>query len=141
MEIRWPRSWYTGRLNQHGYRDILDNTLQACRELFGADELWTFQQDSAPCHTARSIVEYMEEINMQVLPWPASSPDLNPIENLWSWMDCQLQKTRITSLEQLKAELHALWLKIPEKLVQNLVESMPRRARACYKARGGHTKY
>ncbi len=73
---------YTGRLNQHGYRDILDNTLQASRELFGADELWTFQQDNAPCHTARSIVEYMEEINMQVLPWAASSPDLNPIENL-----------------------------------------------------------
>jgi hypothetical protein len=33
-----------------------------------ADELWTLQQDNAPWHTTRSIVEYMEEINMQVLP-------------------------------------------------------------------------
>jgi hypothetical protein len=56
-------------------------------------------------------------------------------------MDCQLQKTRITSLEMLKAEWHALWLKIPEKMVQNLEESMPRRMRNCYKARGGNTKY
>jgi hypothetical protein len=52
-------------------------------------------------------------------------------------MDCQLQKIQITSLEQLEAELHAFWL----KMVQNLVESMPRRVRACYKARGDHTKY
>ncbi len=42
-------------------------------------------------------------------------------------MDCQLKKTWISSLEQLKSESHALWLKIPEKMVQSLVESM----RAC----------
>jgi hypothetical protein len=59
---------------------------------------------------------------MSVLPWPASSPDLNPIENLWGWMDYQLHKTRITSLEMLKEELHALWLKVPEKMVQNHVD-------------------
>ncbi len=54
---------YTGRLDQYGYRDILDNTLQASRDLFEADETWTFQQDNAPCHTARTITEYMAEIN------------------------------------------------------------------------------
>jgi hypothetical protein len=106
--------------------------------LFGADELWTFQQDNAHCHIARSIVEYMEEINMQVLPWPASSPDLNLIENLWSWMDCQLQKTRITSLEMLKAESHALWLKVPEKIVKSC--RIDAQTGTCL-LQGGHTKY
>jgi hypothetical protein len=132
---------YTGRLDQYGYRDILDNTLQASRDLFEADEAWTFQQDNAPCHTARTITEYMAEINMDVLPWPANSPDLNPIENLWSWMDRQLQKKQMTSLEMLQDELRALWLKVPIELVANLVNSMPKRVRACYKARGGHIPY
>jgi hypothetical protein len=115
--------------------------LQASRDLFQADEAWTFQQDNAPCHTAHSIVEYMKEIDMKVLPWPASSPDLNPIENLWSWMDYLLQKKRITGLEMLQNELNALWLQIPNNIVTNLVESMPKRVRACMKAKGGHIKY
>ncbi len=44
---------YTGRLNQHGYRDILDNTLQASRELFGVDELWTFKSTCSLAENTR----------------------------------------------------------------------------------------
>ena len=35
------------------------------------------------------------------MPSPARSPGLNPIENLWSWMDYQLTKKQITSHEML----------------------------------------
>ncbi|KAJ4428893.1 hypothetical protein ANN_25886 [Periplaneta americana] len=41
-----------------------------------------FQQDLAPCHTSRKTTEFFNKKNIQVLPWPGNSPDINPIENL-----------------------------------------------------------
>ena len=75
------------------------------------------------------------------MPWPAQSPDLNLIENLWSWLDYQLTKKQITSHEMLKKILTKLWLKIPIKVIENLIESMPRRLQACNKNNGSHIPY
>ncbi|GFX27711.1 transposable element Tcb1 transposase [Trichonephila clavipes] len=48
-----------------------------------------FQQDNARCHTAASVRAWFEEHQDEftVLPWPANSPELNPIENLWDHLD------------------------------------------------------
>lgn len=41
-----------------------------------------FQEDNAPPHRAKVAATAREESGAQILPWPAQSPDLNPIENL-----------------------------------------------------------
>ncbi|XP_051569343.1 uncharacterized protein LOC127449812 [Myxocyprinus asiaticus] len=46
--------------------------------MFPNSEGWFFQQDKAPCHTARSIKVWMEDHRIKILSWPAQSPDLNP---------------------------------------------------------------
>jgi transposase len=43
----------------------------------------TFQQDNARLHVARICQDFLQQNNVALLPWPARSPDLSPIEHLW----------------------------------------------------------
>ncbi|GFY29294.1 transposable element Tcb1 transposase [Trichonephila clavipes] len=43
-----------------------------------------FQQDNAPPHVARIVQRFFVNHQIELLPWLARSPDLSPIENMWS---------------------------------------------------------
>ena len=73
-----------------------------------------------------------------------NSPDLNPIENAWSWMKKQLSETStVTNMVDWKREVTELWvLRMSDsQYLQNLVESMPRRLEDVISREGNHTKY
>jgi hypothetical protein len=103
-----------------------------------------FQNDNAPIHTGGTVLSWFEECDgeLQHLPWPAQSPDLNITEPLWSVL-----KTRVrnrfpppTSLKQLEDVIQGEWYKIPLETVQNLYESIPRNV-AVLKATGHAIPY
>ena len=102
-----------------------------------------FMHNAAPCHTAKLVKEYLANQNQAILPWPANSPDINPIENMWAIIKRKIKKNSITTKQQLTAALIRHWVR-DAALIDTLhsrVESMPRRIAAVIKAKGENTKY
>ena len=102
-----------------------------------------FQQDLAPCHTAKKVKKFFEENHIKVLDWPGNSPDLNPIENLWSIVKNRLLKRDCTTQMKLINAIIDVWYH-DQKITQNcekLVESMPKRVKKLITNRGGHISY
>ena len=129
-----------GNINSATYIRILSNNLIRSAKKMELDS-FVFQQDGAPCHRAKNTEEWFERKGIELLEWPAQSPDLNPIENLWSIIKKKLQKYTFNSLDELTEKTIEIWEKITPEMCENLVNSMPKRAQAVYEAKGGVTKY
>src|SRR5215216_3596249 len=63
-----------------------------------------FQEDNAPVHTVKVARSFLISSKVEVLPWPAQSPDINPIENLWSYIEVKIRKqtSQLSSITQLE---------------------------------------
>jgi len=125
---------YVGTLRRHA--------VPTFRRTFPRRDGW-FQHDNATPHTSKVAKAFLEKSGMQVLDWPAQSPDINPIENLWAIVKQSIrqQKKQPTNLAQLKRRVKAAWKAIPKETITNLVDSMPRRIQAVIAAEGGPTRY
>lgn len=130
-----------GRMDQHVYKNILEQNLMSSADKLGLESDFVFQQDNDPKHTARSVQQWMTENIDKVLEWPAQSPDLNPIEHLWEHLDRQIHKKALSSLAELKKVILSEWEKIPASVTKKLVDSMPRRLLAVRESKGFPTKY
>jgi transposase len=130
-----------GIMDQYQYMDILENDLlPSVANLFEGGG-WTFQHDNDPKHTAVNTRNWIIEHQVPLIEWPAQSPDLNPIENLWSILDKRCAGRSPNNAAELYRMLQDEWYSLPEELLTKLVHSMQRRCEAVIEAEGGMTKY
>ncbi|GFX07176.1 DDE_3 domain-containing protein [Trichonephila clavipes] len=81
--------------------------------------------DNATCHRILAVQDCLDSEGIQRLVWPARSPDLNPIENVWDALGRQVagqnypQTNKNTFIRALTEE----WDKLPQQLLDNVVQS------------------
>ena len=84
------------------------------------------------------------------MEWPPYSPDLNPIENLWSilkweiyqlYPDLEHASDSIETKERLIKAAKEAWASIRPDILVRLSETMPNRVEAIINANGWYTEY
>ena len=103
----------------------------------------TMQQDNAPSHIADLTTQAFSKWGINLLEWPAQSPDLNPVENLWKMISDQVYANgrQFFSVGELQKAIKFAYRKInPEKL-WSLVNSMGKRLIEVIKKCGNSTQY
>ena len=98
-----------------------------------------FQQGLAPCHTSRKVKNFINLNNISVLDWLGNSPDLNPIENLWSIIK-RLRKRDCTTMVKLIEAIIDCWYTDPQikENCKKLINSMPKRVKLVLTSHGGY---
>lgn len=119
------------KMNSVMYNEMLEDVLITFMEEKMDDDC-VFQQDNAAIHVSRVSLEWFSEHQICRLEWPACSPDLNPMENLWGIMvrriyDQKPQNHSFRSVMELKLKIKEVWAEIDQEILQNLVNSMPNR--------------
>ncbi len=136
-----PLCFLKSTVNAAIYQEILEHFMLPSADKLYGDADFIFQQDLAPAHTAKGTKSWFNDHGVTVLDWPANSPDLNPIENLWGIVKRKMRDTRPNNADELKATVKETWASILPQQCHKLITSMPRRIEAVIKAKGAPTKY
>lgn len=133
-----------GNLNGQKYqRDILAASVVPHFDNHPLNSRPVFMDDNARPHRSRAVIDYLRGEAITTLPWPACSPDLNPIEHVWDIIGRKVRERAppVQTLDELDNALHQEWLQLPQQQIRRLVAGMRRRLEAVIRVNGGYTKY
>jgi hypothetical protein len=132
---------FTDNLDGRLMKAILQaHLLPSTLPLFPNEEWW-FLQDNDPKHKSKQVKDWLHDNGVLCIDFPPYSPDLNPIENLWSHLKRRVEKRNAADINELKVHLTQEWEATDKSLLVKLSHSMPRRCKAVVAKHGHKTKY
>ncbi|GFU16056.1 transposable element Tcb2 transposase [Trichonephila clavipes] len=131
-----------GSLTARRYRDeILRPIVVPYAAAIGDD--FILMDDNCRPHRANLVEDFLFEERIVRIEWPACSPDMNPIENVWDAVGRRAagRQPPLQTLQELKRALLEEWDRMPQLVINSLIDSMPQRCSTLLAVRGNHTPY
>lgn len=132
-----------GKMNASDYVCMMKNASLRDNGIRLCGKNWIYQQDNAPIHNACSTKKFFEDEGIRVLSWPACSPDLNIIENVWGYLVrlVYINGRQYDSINSLKKAIFDAWDRVSTDYLKKLVSSMKNRICEVLINNGGSTNY
>lgn len=130
----------SGRINSTVYLKVLQEVIiPEGKRLIGDD--FILQQDNAPIHKAKIVMNYLKNNNINVLDWPPQSPDLSPIENMWALLKLKIAEKKPKNINELKLFIMETWQTFTVEECTKYVLSLPHRISKMSQRKGYHCGY
>lgn len=134
-----------GKMNSKKYIQLLTTAMLPLKNQTAAAANATaiFQQDKASIHRSAETTAWFQQQNIDVLDWPTSSPDVNPMENLWGILAREVYRDnrQFQTVEELRDAILQEWNGMSQDTVRAVIDSMPNRIFQVIQANGKATKY
>ncbi len=111
-----------GTMNFVKYKNTLSKGFHAISKK--QISIWTFQHDNSKVYMAHIITAHLRACKAHVLDWPACSPHINPIENVWSNLKERIQKHHPSTKEELVKFSTKEWKKLAKAEVRKCLTNM-----------------
>jgi transposase len=132
---------YVNTLDAHRYQSILALNLVSSAHQFWPKGQWWFQQDNWSVHTADTSQVWFHTHGIDLLDWPAWSPDLNPIENLWNDLKRRVYAHHPQTMEELEHWIEVEWNATDLNFISHICKSMPHRLQMLLNNKGHKISY
>ncbi|GFY22510.1 transposable element Tcb2 transposase [Trichonephila clavipes] len=131
-----------GPLTARRYSDeILSSIVVPYAAAIGDD--FILMDDNCRPHCANLVEDFLFEEGIVRMEWPASSPDMNPTENVWDALGRRVagHQPPPQTLQELERALLEEWDRKPQLVINSLIDFMPQWCSALLAVRGNHTPY
>jgi hypothetical protein len=145
----WGGFSVKGLVGYHSFKCIMDgpyyvqilqdHLIRNARRQFS--QSWRLQQDNDPKHRSGVAKQFLHNEVPEMIDWPSNSPDVNPVENLWSIIKRRVEKRKPSNLDELDRFLHEEWDTTDLATLNHLVKSMKARCLALIDSKGERINY
>ncbi|KAA6394965.1 MAG: hypothetical protein EZS28_009505, partial [Streblomastix strix] len=131
----------TGKLNSDKWETLVcDSVLPSIHEQHSTD--FIYQRDNASLHKGKETCEHMEKNGFVFMNWPSLSPDLNPVENIWSLLVRRVCANGVSYVDddELWEAIQREASRVTFEEVQSYTKSYRKRLCLCLLKKGGYAQ-